>query len=488
MINLEVNKYQLSIEQLKPVIDNPHTSIIIAGAGSGKTLTIIGKLKYIEKLKLYKPEEVLLLTFTNAAVQNLNKQIANNCDKEYDTYTFHKLALNILDDNTKIEQESTLEYIVNEFFNSYAIYNKFINKTLYKLFPYIIRNNKNNHKILSSNKLTTLKKNITTFIRLLKTENKTINSSFFTKKEEEPFLIITYIIYNLYEKEKESTNSLDFDDIIIKATNNIKDNKKRTPYKMIIIDEFQDTSLIRLNLIKEIAKQNNASICVVGDDYQSIYRFSGCNINLFLNFSNHFLNAKTYYLKETYRNSAELINTAGKFIMKNPYQLKKELTSSKHYKNPIKIIYYNNTHRILYKLLDIIPNEKQIFILGRSNFDLNPYLNNYTLNNHKLTIPNDNHILSYYTIHSSKGLESDIVILLNVSNSINGIPSKHKEEKVFKHVLNKETFKNEEERRLFYVALTRCKECIYLLTPYNNPSIFIKEIKHDKNVEIKKML
>lgn len=485
MKEIIVNTYKLSEEQLKPVVENPKNSIIVAGAGSGKTLTIIGKLKYIEDLKLYKPQEVLLLTFTNAAVQNLKKQIANNCQEEYDTYTFHKLALNILDNNTKIAQENTLEYIVNEFFYSYAIYNKFINKTLYKLFPYIIRNNKNNNKILSSKKLINLKKDVITFIKLLKTENKTINISFFTKKEEEPFLMLTYIIYHLYEKEKESTNSLDFDDIIIKATSLLKENKKRTPYKMIIIDEFQDTSLIRLNLIKEIAKQNNASICVVGDDYQSIYRFSGCNINLFLNFTKHFPNAETYYLKQTYRNSQELINTAGSFIMKNPNQLKKELISNKHYNNPIKIIYYKNHHKILYKLLENIPIEKEIFILGRNNFDINLYLNKYTLDNHKLTIPKDNHSLFYYTIHSSKGLECDVVILLNVSNDINGIPSKHKEEKIFKHVLNKETFKNEEERRLFYVALTRCKECIYLLTPIKNPSIFIKELKD--NIEIKKM-
>ena len=485
MKEITVNNYKLSNEQLKPVTENKKYSIIVAGAGSGKTLTIIGKLKYIEHLKLYKPQEVLLLTFTNAAVNNLKKQIANNCQEEYDTYTFHKLALNILDNNTIIEQDNTLEYIANEFFNSYAIYNKFINKTLYKLFPYIIRNNKNNNKILSSKKLINLKKDIITFIKLLKTENKTINSSFFTKKGEKPFLMLTYIIYHLYEKEKESTNSLDFDDIIIKATNLLKVNKRKTHYKMIIIDEFQDTSLIRLNLIKEIAKQNNASICVVGDDYQSIYRFSGCNINLFLNFANHFPNAKKYYLKQTYRNSQELINTAGSFIMKNPNQLKKELISNKHYNNPIKIVYYKNHNQILYIILKDIPNEKEIFILGRNNFDINTYLNNHMLDNHKLIIPNDEHTIYYYTIHSSKGLESDIVILLNVSNDINGIPSQHKEENIFKHVLNKETYKNEEERRLFYVALTRCKECIYLLTPTNNPSIFIKELKD--NIEIKKM-
>ena len=123
------------------------------------------------------------------------------------------------------------------------------------------------------------------------------------------------------------------------ATNTLTEKNISLPYKMIIIDEFQDTSIVRFNLIKKIVAQNDASLCVVGDDYQSIYHFSGCDLELFLNFTKMYKDAKLYFLNSTYRNSNELIKTLGDFIMKNNNQIKKTLKSNKTYKKPIKIVY-----------------------------------------------------------------------------------------------------------------------------------------------------
>ena len=134
------------------------------------------------------------------------------------------------------------------------------------------------------------------------------------------------------------------------------------PYKYIIVDEYQDTSYIRYLLLKEIINKTNAKIICVGDDYQSIYRFNGCDLNMFLNFKKYFGYTRILKINNTYRNSQELINVAGSFIMKNKKQLYKKLKSNKNIEYPIKVKYSND----LKKLLDIVINKyKKILVLGR---------------------------------------------------------------------------------------------------------------------------
>ena len=261
------------------------------------------------------------------------------------------------------------------------------------------------------------------------------------------------------------------------ATSIINNKVIKLPYKLIIVDEFQDTSLLRFNLIKAIVNNNNSKLCVVGDDYQSIYKFQGCDLLLFLNFDKEFKNAKIYYLNQTFRNSQELIDVAGNFIMKNPNQIKKRLYSNIHLNNPIKIIKYKDSKKALIELVKSLPLDKEILILGRNNFDIDKYINNYKLDNNDLFINGIKQRIKYMTIHSSKGLESDIVIILNLVDERYGIPSKIKENKYINMLKKEEDYLYAEERRLFYVALTRSKSYVYLLVDKYKPSIFIKEIK-----------
>ena len=162
--------------------------------------------------------------------------------------------------------------------------------------------------------------------------------------------------------------------------------------------------------------------------------------------------------------------------MKNPRQIKKQLISKIKLENPIKIIKYTNIKSVLINLIKTLPVDKEILILGRNNFDISKYLNNYKLVNDILYIPNINHKLKYMTIHSSKGLESDIVIILNLNNDKYSLPSKLKENHIFDIFRDDDDYPYSEERRLFYVALTRTKTYVYLLADKRSPSIFIKEI------------
>ena len=237
-------------------------------------------------------------------------------------------------------------------------------------------------------------------------------------------------------------------------------------------------------MVNEIIKNTNAKLLVVGDDFQSIYRFSGCNLNVFLNFTNYYPDAQILPIINTYRNPQELIDIAGKFIMKNKKQIKKELHSNKHLSNPITIVFENDKKHALKKVLNLV-NSQDIFVLGRNNKDIDYYIDEeyikvedyYTF--HNITF-------RYLTIHKSKGLESEIVIIINALDDQLGIPSKIKDEKLLKYVNNtKDYYPYEEERRLFYVALTRTKSKVYIISSKNNPSIFIKELlKYHKDINL----
>lgn len=235
-------------------------------------------------------------------------------------------------------------------------------------------------------------------------------------------------------------------------------------------------------MIEEIIKQTSAKFLAVGDDFQSIYRFTGCNLYIFLNFCKYFKDAKIFQIINTYRNPQELIEVAGSFIMKNKQQQRKKLIANKHLEKPIVIYYSNQKSTALKEILKQLSKEKkEIMVLGRNNKDIEKYIDN-TFTKKEEEYIYENIKFRYLTVHKSKGLESDYVILINVIDDIIGFPTKRKEEKIIKYVnKTKDDYPFEEERRLFYVALTRTKNKTYIISPTSKESIFVKEIKKYKS-------
>ena len=418
----DVNGYKLDEEQRKAILSNSKYNMIIAGAGSGKTLTMIGKILYLINIKKINPEEIVCISFTNEAVNSLKNKINNSKIK---VFTFHKLAIHILNQTDvyyEFAPNNYLEKTIDNFFKQ-SNFSRFLKLQIKKSFKtYLIPSNLTKHKNYQE-----IKKTLISFINLYYANNLTLNDlKIFIKQDKSPLLFLIYAIINFYEKEKTNNHFLDFDDLIKKATKLC--SKHNLPFKEIIIDEFQDTSILRLDFIKEIIKNSNANLTVVGDDFQSIYKFSGCNLDIFLNFQNYFPNTKIHKIQNTYRNSNELIKIAGDFVMKNKLQIKKSLKSNIHLENPIKLIYFFNPYKILLKIIKKI-NNGEILILGRNNFDIYKYIPKdkiIWLENGYFKLENYNYKLRYLTIHKSKGLESDNVIIINLEDNENGFPSKKK--------------------------------------------------------------
>ena len=289
---------------------------------------------------------------------------------------------------------------------------------------------------------------------------------------------------------------IDFDDMILKAIDELEQTEEFN-CKYIIVDEFQDISYSREKFLQKLIQKGKSQLFAVGDDWQAIYRFAGCDLNIFLNFDSkeHFGRSIISYITTTYRNSQELQNIVGPFIKANPEQYAKTIMSkAPNLDNPVKIMYHTGSrdnkiislNHVLKQIYEINKYAK-ILILGRNNHDIDDYLFN-----------KEKFVVSYYgeskikkiksldfksleiefcTVHGSKGLEEEYVIVLNADDSRLGFPNKTEDDELLKLVLSdKSSYKYAEERRLWYVALTRTKNYVYLMVNYNRPSVFVQEI------------
>ena len=333
------------------------------------------------------------------------------------------------------------------------------------------------------------------------------------------FLNICRDCYLEYQRFLKENNAVDFEDMInesARALKEIKELKQKLDFKYIIVDEYQDISRQRFDLVKALSEVTDAKIIAVGDDWQSIYAFSGSDITLFTKFAEKMGYAKLLKIVKTYRNSQEVIDIAGNFIQKNSSQIKKALKSPKHIEDPVIIYTYDSTrkdskanarsganyasaHAVEIALEQIMEYDKKegktssnILILGRFGFDGDKLeksgLFEYKKRGGKLrSVKYPKLDLTFMTAHASKGLGYDNVIVINGRNETYGFPSKIEDDPVLSFVVKQDrSIEYAEERRLFYVAMTRTKNRVYFIAPEQNPSEFLLELKHDyKNIVLK---
>jgi len=341
-------------------------------------------------------------------------------------------------------------------------------------------------------------KNFESFIRLVKSfinlyKTRYTNRHHFEKMKNETFA-------NVYEKQRASmfldiceniyvyyrkklNGKIDFDDMILEAMDKVL-SLDCFKYKYIIVDEFQDISYSRMQLLRSLIKHGNSKLFAVGDDWQSIYRFSGCDLGIFLDFNDYFEMATLNKLSTNFRNSKELYDIVEPFITANPKQIKKEIICKSSKTNPLRVVYSDDKFSAFNIALQDISQENpmaNILLLGRNNFDLKDLQGNSAIIVNKdksiyyRRFPNLK--MTFKTVHGSKGLEEDYVIVLNNDDSRTGFPNKIEDDPILSLILSyKDSFIYAEERRLFYVALTRTRNYCYLLVNINSVSDFVDEL------------
>lgn len=335
---------------------------------------------------------------------------------------------------------------------------------------------------------------VVTFVTLIKSSCKSVDEVLRQTKnagdERSTFIIknIFQPVYKRYIEELANINQIDFTDAILQATD-ICRSSHPVKYDYIIVDEFQDISVDRYNCLKVLREGNPpAKLYCVGDDWQSIYRFSGSDMALFNQFSDYFGQTEINKIETTYRFGEPLVSLSSQFIQRNEAQIKKNIHPfNPQVKTELQFCDYERRDycNVIGQLVASIPLDKSVFLLGRYSFDdyyLSFMYKSVKEGNRFFYIIGDRKI-EFLTVHKSKGLEADYVIILQCNKDTYGFPSLVSDDPVLNYVLTKsDQYPYGEERRLFYVAITRAKVKTYILYDRRFPSVFVDEFLHPEKI------
>lgn len=334
--------------------------------------------------------------------------------------------------------------------------------------------------------------NMSTVRKLSQAESNTQANSF--------LLSLLEPIFDAYCQCLSASKEIDFNDMINLAAEYVRQGKYINPYKYVIVDEYQDISKARYTLLKCLRESRDYDLFCVGDDWQSIYRFAGSDIGFILNFSKYWGATEISRIETTYRFTQKLIEISGGFIMKNPAQIKKSIMGiSKDHRFPLgEISGYTQKSAIKFmaKKLGDLPRGSSVFFIGRYSFDAkllndsNLFFCQYNkasgLVNVKYRLRLDLNMV-FLTAHKSKGLQADYVFIINNKKTRMGFPSKIQDNPILDLLLdNSDNYPYAEERRLFYVALTRAKKKAFIVTVNGKESEFALELKEKYREELKR--
>lgn len=302
-------------------------------------------------------------------------------------------------------------------------------------------------------------------------------------------------IYEDYQKHLKNKDMIDFTDMLTIATSAIKDGRYTHHFKYVIVDEYQDISRSSYSLLKAIKDSNDCNLFCVGDDWQSIYRFAGSDVSYIIDFEKYWGASEICKIENTYRFSGELLRQSSDFIYHNPAQIRKKLNGCAKYDCRVTIIAEDNKDMMYRKIIENIekiPVDENVFFIGRFQHDVvdleyrgfrwtedpcNKSLKVTFLSRPDLKI-------EFITAHKSKGLQADNVFIINNKNGKYGFPSIRDESIIISMLLESKDSRICEERRLYYVAMTRAKKRLFIPYVIGEGSIFVDEIV--KNMDINK--
>lgn len=482
-LDFRVENHPLDREQRKSIYDPARFNLTVAGAGSGKTTTILGKILYLLQSGFASPPEILVLSFTHDSAMELRERFL----REY----YQAFAEQIL------LRKSPPPNITIETFHSLAL------KLLRSLWPdfSVTTNEIDDEQLVSeiadnvisgSDELTIQISIIREFLDLYELDSTTLSliaSKFSLPDYSELFLMVS----KKYQRELSSlleNHQATFSGLIKLAIRYLRSGQIKTRFRYIIVDEYQDLSALRQEFLHLLVESSQANLFAVGDDWQAIYGFSGSRVDFTLNFRRFWGDFSLHRISKTYRFGPTLAKLSSSFIMQDHTQIQKQIQSQKEDALEPVVEISGDSERldleVLTHYLESLPENSSILLLGRFQIDRFrlAHCSKFNLTSDNIEFhPRPDLKIRFLTVHQSKGLEADYVIILNNRDAKLGFPA-HVKDPPLKTELIKiaeelrlDQVSVNEERRLFYVAFTRAKKQVILLTVDGKESSFIKELR-----------
>jgi len=303
------------------------------------------------------------------------------------------------------------------------------------------------------------------------------------------FLSCYWPIHEEWQSRLRAEDSVDFEDMLVNAADLLEEGAVSLPYELVLVDEFQDSSRARARLVRGLLKEPDRYLLAVGDDWQSINRFAGADVSVMNEFSLWFGRGPQLALTTTYRCSQEICDVARRFVSKNPVQFDKAMRSvTTSPGRPVTVVSTDDESRAVIQILNRLSAEA---LAGAVSVDYSEVTTVNVLGRYRF----QHDILSkqkwegldvtFRTVHGSKGLEADFVIILGMSAGTFGFPSNVTDDPVLELAMPApDSYPHAEERRLFYVALTRARQGVFILASLAQPSPFVAELLSDPKVVV----
>ena len=316
------------------------------------------------------------------------------------------------------------------------------------------------------------------------------------------FLALFEPVLQSYLAALDNEGKIDFDHMIELAIERVESGQAHVPWRYILVDEFQDISRMRLKLLEALqARHVHGRLFCVGDDWQSIYRFTGADVSLFTGLQEHVGPVRRTYLDLTYRCSQPLVDVSSAFITRNPAQLKKEVRSMAALpkSSPVMVVLHAAGQAAIDEAIRICLDDMAVVVRAEPPKQGGARFGVLVLGRYKHSRPDglaaledaamDHGVeIRHMTVHGSKGLEDDFVLVVGNESGRYGFPAQISDDPTLSMLLaDRDDFPHAEERRLFYVALTRARRRVYLLALSDKPSTFVQEFiesAEEWNVEL----
>lgn len=477
----------LNESQCRAVMNGEDSVLVLAGAGSGKTSVLVARAAWLLHRAEAAPDQILLLAFGRQAAQEMNERITSRLHTDaIHAKTFHALALHIIQQATRkapaisqLETDGSLrrELLVTTWRQQCAEKKAQAKGWRQWLSDELAWEVPDGEFWLDERLASRLAGRLERWLGLLRMHGGSQSEMLDLADDEsrasfQRGLRLMAPLLKAWKAALKEEGATDFSGLIHQAVNLLDKGRFVSPWKHILVDEFQDISPQRAMLLAALRRQNqHAKLFAVGDDWQAIYRFSGAALTLTTAFEQHFGRGERCALDTTYRFNDRIGAIANTFIQQNPYQLKKPLNSLRGGdKKAVTLLPDTQLETLFDKLSSYVTPQERILILARYH-----HLRPEMLDKAKVRWPNLH--IDFMTVHASKGQQADYVVILGLNEGKDGFPAPPRESLLEAVLLPQpEAFPDAEERRLLYVALTRAKHRVWLLYDRDAPSVFVEQL------------